>query len=488
MTTATITEERELHQQLDAQLRRLFSNTPTELEVQGDSFTDMFTIVEPLGVGGEGEVYRVRDGDGNLFIAKKVSCFTNTKEHRDIETQIEALQRLNHPNIPSYVDCLVEEEEKYHKRNYFLITENVEGETLTDRWERIKTVPKQQLEDICEQTLLALEHAHSNGVLHRDIKPDNLLLTSEGKVKVIDWGVAKVIGAETRFSTLGVVGTVGYMAPEVIDGEKATEKSDIYSLGATLIAAARKKHPKPFDGSAEMKQYLSELKLGNFSKRLESMVEEDPNDREWDKNVSVQDDSGEFRSWRFHAAVGAYIGLGVGAPLGLFISDMGPYSSTNICALAGLVAMSTVTVLGAYIGGKIHQYRWRKSRSGSQSAIEDKASSGRKYDYRLSKTDLTFDGEGFFSEEYGGKNGPLYIPNHITKESVQNGELTGTKIVLLQIRNSGVSSYFLNSQLFRGERPSKLEFKFAGGETLIFEDGQFSLPCSEVYEIHDAFR
>lgn len=279
MTTATDTEH---EQALDAQLRRLFSNTPTALEVQKETFTDEFEMMEFLGEGREGKVYRVRKGT-KTYIAKKVTCNIDSTERRDVEKQIQALERLAHPNIPSYVDCLVEDHLSFRERTYFLLTEDVRGETLMEYHRRKGVIPNQELEDICNQTLDALAHAHSNGVLHRDIKPENLLITEDGQVQLIDWGVAKIEGAKTRLSTVGVVGTAGYMAPEVFNGEKGTNKSDIYSLGATLIAAARGEDNQGFDSTQEMKLYLKELdRLEEFKEGLESMIEEDPDDRRWE--------------------------------------------------------------------------------------------------------------------------------------------------------------------------------------------------------------
>lgn len=293
MATATVTE---YEQELDAQLYRLFSNVSSDLEVKGNSFTDMFKVLKVHGRGAEGKVYRAEDrSTGKTYTAKVVTCFTDSSQSRDVEAQIQAMQRLNHENIPKYVDCLVKDSPELHEKEYILLTEDVEGENLAQRWKRVGAM-KDELAYICGQTLDALSHAHSQKVLHRDIKPENLIITEEGEVKVIDWGVAKIEGNLTRLTTVGVVGTAGYMAPEVIDGEKATSKSDIYSLGATLIAAARGKHPGGFDGSAEMKEYLSELKLGSFGKRLEGMVEKDPEKRKWEVEDNKEENQ-EKNKW-----------------------------------------------------------------------------------------------------------------------------------------------------------------------------------------------
>lgn len=349
MTTAT-------EQALDERLHRLFSNTPTELEVQGDSFTDIFEVVDVLGKGAEGEVYRVEDAEGRRYSAKVISVFEDSPEERTIQRQIQALQALDHENIPSYVDCLVEEKPKLKKREYILLTEDVQGETLADRWKRKGAVKKQELEDICSQTLDALAHAHEEGVLHRDIKPENILLTPEGKVKLIDWGVAKIEGQKTRWTTMGVVGTAGYMAPEVLKGEKATNKSDIYSLGTTLIAAARGEDNEPFDSAKEIHQYLSGLEhLRDFRKKLEAMIQEDPDARRW----KLVDGKYEFESvevreievaketavdWRVLSVPTFFIGALVGG-VGYVDLAEAPSSIEGFCSLASL------TLLAGFIVG-----------------------------------------------------------------------------------------------------------------------------------------
>lgn len=285
MTTPTQSTE------LDETLRRLFADSEDEttanttsqaLDVKGSTFTDMFEVLEVYGRGAEGKVYRVKEiATGDIYTAKLVSCFTNSSEHRDIEGQIQALRRLNHPNIPSYVDCLVEEKPKLQEREYILLTEDIQGMTVAEKWHDQGSLPREELENILDQTLLALEHAHSQGVTHRDIKPENILLTPEGEVKLIDWGVAKIEGHKTRLTTVGVVGSPGYMAPEVVKGEKATAASDLYSLGTTLIAAARGEHVEPFDGAMHMQDYLRKLELGELGKRISLLVKEKPKERKF---------------------------------------------------------------------------------------------------------------------------------------------------------------------------------------------------------------
>ncbi len=260
--------------ELDARLEQLFNREVEATPAVHDSFWDRYDVVKAIATGAEGGVFRIREKDGEeTYIAKVITRPEDSTEVRNLQNEIRARSRMDDPHIPKVIDCFVEGDDRWKKTEYILLSEDVDGETLEERWQN-GPLQQEELQLVKDEVLKALQHSHSKGVLHRDIKPQNILLTPEGDVKLIDWGVAKIQGAQTRMSTLGVVGTAGYMAPEVLNGEGYSEASDLYSLGATLIAAARGEDHGAFDSAAEMKQYLGGLKhldVG-FRRSLEGMI------------------------------------------------------------------------------------------------------------------------------------------------------------------------------------------------------------------------
>ena len=212
----------------------------------GDLFGS-YEIVGLLGQGGMGEVYRARDTTLKRDVALKVlpAAFLRDPEHKArFQREAEVLASLDHPNIgPIY--GLVESEEARA-----LVLALIEGPTLADR---IAAGPleRPELLRIVRQTIDALEYAHDHGVVHRDLKPANVKITPEGTVKVLDFGLAKVMeddrlapsGADLPTQTIGltrvgvILGTASYMSPEQAVGKSADRRSDIFSFGAVLFEA-----------------------------------------------------------------------------------------------------------------------------------------------------------------------------------------------------------------------------------------------------------
>lgn len=204
-----------------------------------------YTVLKKLGEGGKGIVYKARDTVLNRVVAIKMlkSAVTSEEAYSRFMIEAQAVAKLNHPNIVSIYDIGKEDEKQ------FFVLEFVDGESLRDI---IGTYP----EGKCDiQTILrigmdvcgALQYAHSQKVLHRDIKPENVIVTREGVAKLMDFGLAKMIG-QPRLTQEGViVGTVAYVAPEVALGKGADARSDLYSLGAVLYEAAVGRPPFPGD-------------------------------------------------------------------------------------------------------------------------------------------------------------------------------------------------------------------------------------------------
>jgi tRNA A-37 threonylcarbamoyl transferase component Bud32/Tol biopolymer transport system component len=203
-----------------------------------------YEIVSLVGAGGMGEVYRARDSRLKREVAIKVlpqALSLDADRLRRFEQEALATAALNHPNILAVFDIGTNEGSPY------VVSELLEGETLRDRLRSGPVVVRKAL-DYALQIAHGLAAAHEKGIIHRDLKPENLFLTKDGRVKILDFGLAKLTqpdpskaGAHTSLPTMtqateaGVVmGTAGYMSPEQVRGAAVDPRSDIFSFGAIL--------------------------------------------------------------------------------------------------------------------------------------------------------------------------------------------------------------------------------------------------------------
>src|ERR1022692_3046495 len=246
-----------------------------------------YEIVSPLGAGGMGEVYRARDPRLKREVAIKVlpQAFSLDADrlHR-FEQEALATAALNHPNILAVFDIGTNEGSPY------VVSELLEGETLRERL-RSGSVAVRKTLDYALQIAHGLAAAHEKGIIHRDLKPENLFLTKDGRVKILDFGLAKLTQADsgdhtslptmTHATEAGVVlGTAGYMSPEQVRGTAVDARSDIFSFGAILyemISGKRAFHrDTPADTmSAILKEDPPELNETNrnVSPALERIVQ-----------------------------------------------------------------------------------------------------------------------------------------------------------------------------------------------------------------------
>jgi serine/threonine protein kinase len=200
-----------------------------------------YEIVSPLGAGGMGEVYRARDARLNREVAIKVlpAAFARDPERlRRFQQEAQAVAALNHPNILAIHDF------GEHEGSPYIVTEFLEGETLRERM-RPGALPLRKATEYGEQIARGLAAAHEKGIVHRDLKPENIFVTRDGRVKILDFGLAKLTHPEgavlSDAATLAsqtepgvVMGTVGYMSPEQVKGQSADHRSDLFSFGAIL--------------------------------------------------------------------------------------------------------------------------------------------------------------------------------------------------------------------------------------------------------------
>lgn len=191
---------------------------------------DRYEILERIGTGGMSDVYKAKDYKLNRFVAVKVlkqEFSENANFVSKFRVEAQAAAGLMHPNIVNVYD--VGEEDGI----YYIVMEQVEGITLKKYIERKARLSVKEAVSIAIQVSMGLEAAHNNHIIHRDIKPQNILISKEGKVKVTDFGIAKAATSNTI--TSNVMGSVHYTSPEQARGGYSDEKSDIYSLGITLF-------------------------------------------------------------------------------------------------------------------------------------------------------------------------------------------------------------------------------------------------------------
>ena len=191
-----------------------------------------FRLEEKIGSGGMSTVYRAFDETLERWVAIKLM-------HREISSDSDQLERfrrearavasLNHPHVVTVIDFGEDDDHPY------IVFEYVEGENLKDRLRRVGRLPVPEAVAYAVEIGRALECAHSNRLVHRDVKPQNVLLDAEGRAKVTDFGIARSLEAEGLTATGRVLGTTDYVAPEQALGEETTAQSDVYSLGICLF-------------------------------------------------------------------------------------------------------------------------------------------------------------------------------------------------------------------------------------------------------------
>ncbi len=218
-----------------------------------------YEILEPLGAGGMGEVYRARDTKLNRDVAIKVlpeDFATDPDRLARFEREAKLLASLNHANIATIYGLEDEGDQR------FIVMEVVEGETLAKRLSRSGRIEVDDALDMARQIAEALEAAHEKGIVHRDLKPANVMLTRDGKVKVLDFGLAKAMeggGASeaptdsptitagyTRAGT--IMGTAAYMSPEQAKGNVVDKRADVWALGCVLYESLV--GVRPFQGNS----------------------------------------------------------------------------------------------------------------------------------------------------------------------------------------------------------------------------------------------
>ncbi|HXP72346.1 MAG TPA: serine/threonine-protein kinase, partial [Candidatus Dormibacteraeota bacterium] len=190
-----------------------------------------YRILEKLGQGGMGVVYKAVDTGLDRMVAMKVLNPDLSKNPELVErfrSEARAQANLNHTNLATLYAFMV------HQGTAIMVMEFVDGETFAQMIRRRGPIPEVEAIPLFRQALLGIGYAHRAGILHRDIKPSNLMLNKNGLVKVMDFGIAKVMGARGMTRTGTQLGTLAYMSPEQIQNRNVDIRSDVYELGITL--------------------------------------------------------------------------------------------------------------------------------------------------------------------------------------------------------------------------------------------------------------
>jgi len=215
-----------------------------------------YKIEAKLGEGGMGAVYRGVDTmlDREVAIkALKPELASQTSVVERFRTEAVTLAKLNHPNVATLYTMFRQGEELY------MVLEYVRGETLDNILQRRGALPAEEAIPVFCQVLDGIDHAHELGIVHRDIKPANMMLTEKGTLKVLDFGIARLLGSARMTRAGNIIGTLEYMAPEQVRGLETDGRSDLYALGMMLYEVLTGKLPFDTENEFELMKAQTEL-------------------------------------------------------------------------------------------------------------------------------------------------------------------------------------------------------------------------------------
>lgn len=197
----------------------------------GKRLDGRYEIREIIGVGGMAVVYKAYDNIDDRIVAIKIlkeEFLANEEFRRRFKNEAKAIAVLSHPNIVKVYDV------SFGDRLQYIVMEYIEGITLKEYIEQQKAVNWKEAVHFVNQILKALQHAHDKGIVHRDIKPQNIMLLQDGTIKVSDFGIARFSRGDTRTMTESAIGSVHYISPEQARGEITDDKADLYSVGVVM--------------------------------------------------------------------------------------------------------------------------------------------------------------------------------------------------------------------------------------------------------------
>jgi serine/threonine-protein kinase len=225
-----------------------------------------YVIDRKIGTGGMGTVYLARHEATGEAAAVKVLPASLAREEGFLarfEREIAALRQLDNPHVVKVFDSGTVGEEGSDGQAYYYAMEYVEGETLLAKLRRERRLPWPTVIEYGVQVCSAMKAALDAGIINRDLKPSNLLISNDGNVKLADFGVAQVFASSRLTKTGGIIGTAEFMSPEQAQGQRATKKSDLYSLGAVMYTMLAGK--PPYSGQT-MLDVLHKHRFGQYDK------------------------------------------------------------------------------------------------------------------------------------------------------------------------------------------------------------------------------
>ncbi len=220
----------------------------------GEILSGRYEVQQRVGMGGMADVYKAMDKTLNRYVAIKVlkAEFSLDKSFvAKFQAEARAAAGLSHPNIVSVYDVAEE------NGSYFIVMELIDGITLKQYIEKKGKLSIKEATSIAIQVSTGIEAAHQNNIIHRDIKPQNIIISKDGKVKIADFGIAKAISANTNTISSNVMGSVHYSSPEQSRGGYLDAKSDIYSLGIVMFEMVTGR--VPFDGDTTVAVAIQHL-------------------------------------------------------------------------------------------------------------------------------------------------------------------------------------------------------------------------------------
>ena len=245
--------------------------TLVEQLIAGSTFANRYKIIEELGKGGMGRVYKVHDAEINESVALKLLKPEIASDEQTIErfrNELKIARRISHKNVCRMYDIGREDDK------YFITMEYVAGEDLRSLLRKRGKLSTKEAVGIAQQVCEGLVEAHRLGVVHRDLKPQNIMIDDGGQAKIMDFGIARSVEAPGVTQTGVIIGTPDYISPEQAGGEKADQRSDIYSLGVMLYEMVT--GSVPFRGDTAFSVALKhQTQLPQDPRKLNSQISDD---------------------------------------------------------------------------------------------------------------------------------------------------------------------------------------------------------------------